>query len=90
MGLNLVKNFLRVASNDDDDYIILLIEVAQEYIIDAVGKYDEYSARTKLLLLNIVAALYENKQYTIDKSNEKVQYTLNSIVRQLQLEEVIL
>ncbi len=86
MGLQQVKQFLRVDFDDDDSYIILLIDVAKEYIIDAVGKYDETSARYKLLLLNIVSTLYENREYTIDKTNEKVAYTLKSIILQLQLE----
>lgn len=86
MDLEQIKQFLRVDFDDDDSYIILLIDVAKEYIIDAVGKYDETSARYKLLLLNIVSTLYENREYTIDKTNEKVAYTLKSIILQLQLE----
>ncbi len=86
MDLQQVKQFLRIDFDDDDSYIILLIDVAKEYIIDAVGKYDETSARYKLLLLNIVSTLYENREYTIDKTNEKVAYTLKSIILQLQLE----
>ncbi|OSA88814.1 UNVERIFIED_ORG: hypothetical protein B2H93_17270 [Clostridium botulinum] len=86
MDLQQVKQFLRIDFDDDDSYIILLIDVAKEYIIGAVGKYDETSARYKLLLLNIVSTLYENREYTIDKTNEKVAYTLKSIILQLQLE----
>ncbi|WP_252242890.1 head-tail connector protein [Clostridium sp. ZS2] len=86
MDLQQVKQFLRIDFDDDDSYIILLIDVAKEYIIGAVGKYDETSARYKLLLLNIVSTLYENREYTIDKTNEKVTYTLKSIILQLQLE----
>ncbi|ACO85308.1 MULTISPECIES: head-tail connector protein [Clostridium] len=85
MDLEQVKKFLRVDFSEDDTYITLLIDVAKEYIVDAVGKYDETSARYKLLLFNIVSTLYENRQYTIDRSNEKVAYTLKSIILQLQL-----
>ncbi len=86
MDLQQVKQFLRIDFDDDDSYIMLLIDVAKEYIIDAVGQYDATSARYKLLALNIVSTLYENREYTIDKTNEKVAYTLKSIILQLQLE----
>ena len=85
MELDIIKNYLHIDFEDDDEYIELLIDVAKEYIIDAVGKYDDTIARHKLLLLNIISTLYENRQYTIDKNNEKVAYTLHSMVMQLQL-----
>lgn len=87
MTLEEVKNFLKVDFDDDDDLITLEIEAAEEYIADAVGQYKESSARMKLLLLNIVSTLYENRVYTVSQANEKVQYSLRSMVLQLQLEE---
>lgn len=87
MTLEEVKNFLKVDFDDDDDLITLEIEAAEEYIADAVGQYKESSARTKLLLLNIVSTLYENRVYTVLQANEKVQYSLRSMVLQLQLED---
>ena len=85
MDLSTVKDFLKVDFLDDDSYILFLIDVAKEYITDAIGEYDETSARHKLLALNIIANLYENRLYTIDKSNEKVMYTIRSMILQLQL-----
>lgn len=89
MDLTLVKNFLRIDIDDDDEYIKLLIEAAKEYIDAAIGKCDESKPRVKLLMLNIIANLYETRQYTIDKNNEKVQYALQSMLMQLQIEELI-
>lgn len=86
MELETVKKYLRVDEDYDDDYIQLLVDTAIEYIISAVGRYDENKARAKLVLLNIVATLYENRQFTIEKAKEEVQYTLKSMLRQLQLE----
>lgn len=88
MDLETIKQFLKVDFPDDDIYITLLIDVAKEYIVDAVGLYDETIARHKLLLLNIISTLYENRQLVIDKSNDKVSYTLKSIILQLQLDGV--
>ena len=85
MDIEYIKEFLKVYFDDDDTYIKLLYDVAKEYITDSIGEYDETSARHKLLALNIIANLYENRLYTIDKSNEKVMYTLRSMILQLQL-----
>lgn len=87
MNLEYVKGFLRIDTDYDDEYILLLIEAAREYIIDAVGKCEEEKARVKILMLNIIASLYENRQYTVNKLNEKVSYTLKNMIMQLQLEE---
>ena len=87
MTLEEVKNFLKVDFDDDDSLITLEIAAAEEYIADAVGQYKESSARMKLLLLNIVSTLYENRVYTVLQANEKVQYSHRSMVLQLQLED---
>lgn len=89
MQLTDVKTFLKVDFDDDDEYIQLLIDVAQEYIVNAVGNYDETKALVRLLSLTIISTLYQNREYTIETANEKVQYTLKSMVSQLQLDEVL-
>ncbi len=89
MDITLVKNFLRIDIDDDDEYIQLLIEVAKEYITAAVGQCEESKPRVKLLMLNIIASLYETRQFTIDKNNEKVQYALQTMIMQLQLESFV-
>lgn len=85
MDLEYIKEFLKVYFDDDNAYIELLYDVAKEYITDSIGEYDETSARHKLLALNIISNLYENRLYTIDKNDEKVMYTLRSMILQLQL-----
>ena len=85
MTLAEAKAFLKVDFNDDDDFIELLIDVAEEYIIDALGKCDETVARVKLLMRIIVGEVYEKRSMTfdIDHTNQKVQYTIRSIINQL-------
>ena len=85
MDIEYIKEFLKVYFDDDNAYIELLYDVAKEYITDSIGEYDETSARHKLLALNIISNLYENRLYTIDKNDEKVMYTLRSMILQLQL-----
>lgn len=88
MDITYVKDFLKVDFADDDNYIKLLCDVAEQYVINAIGKCDEENPLVKLLMLVIISTLYENREYTVDTANEKVQRTLRSMVLQLQLDEV--
>lgn len=87
MTLENVKKIIKVDFDDDDEYISLLIEVAKEYIIDAVGRYCDKNARMKLLLCAIVGELYDNRLYTVEQAGQKASYLFHSIILQLQLEE---
>ncbi len=89
MELGYVKGFLKVDFDDDDNYIQLLIEVAQEYITAATGSCDFAVARVKLLALTIITELYEKRAFTVDQAGEKAQFAIRSIITQLQAEEVI-
>ncbi|MBR2175467.1 MAG: head-tail connector protein [Clostridia bacterium] len=84
MELDEVKGFLKVDFDDDDNYISLLIDAAREYVVDALGKCDENIARVKLLMMVIITELYENRSFTVDTANQKAQYTIRSIINQLQ------
>lgn len=86
MGLDYVKKFLRVDFDDDDTIITLEVEASKEYIKNAVGKYSEENPLMRLLLLAIVADMYENRSTTI-AGNSKNNYIIRSIVNQLQCSE---
>ena len=85
MTLAEMKSYLKVDFDDDDNFITLLMDVAREYIIDAIGECNEEIARVKLLMRVIVAELYEKRSMTFDinSTNEKVQYVIRSIIKQL-------
>ena len=85
MTLAEMKSYLKVDFDDDDNFITLLMDVAREYIIDAIGECNEEIARVKLLMRVIVAELYEKRALTFDmnSTNEKVQYVIRSIINQL-------
>lgn len=87
MELDYIKGFLKVDFADDDEYITLLSEVAEKYIEAAVGSCDYDDARVKLLALVIITELYEKRSYSVEKAGEKAQYTIRSIIAQLQAEE---
>ena len=85
MTLAEMKSYLKVDFNDDDNFITLLMDVAREYIVDAIGECNEEIARVQLLMRVIVAELYEKRSMTFDmnSTNEKVQYVIRSIINQL-------
>lgn len=85
MTLAEMKSYLKVDYNDDDNDITLMMDVAREYIVDAIGECNEEIARVKLLMRVIVAELYEKRSMTFDmnSTNEKVQYVIRSIINQL-------
>ena len=80
-----MKSYLKVDFDDDDTFITLLMDVAREYIVDAIGECDETIARVQLLMRVIVGELYEKRSMTFDmnSTNEKVQYVIRSIINQL-------
>ena len=86
MELEYVKSYLRVDFDDDDEYINLLITAAKDYIINAVGYWDENKALMKLLALTLISQMYEKRQYSID-TQEAPTYAIKSIVLQLQLSQ---
>lgn len=80
-----VKKFLKIDIKDEDDYIQLLIDVAKEYVEGQIGECDQTKARVRILMITLIANLHENRQLTVDKS-DKVQYVLNTMIMQLQME----
>lgn len=89
MELEYIKGFLKVDFDDDDEIIQLLSETAKRYIESAVGKCDYSDPRVKVLALVIITELYEKRSFSVDKAGEKAQYTIRSIITQLQAEEYI-
>lgn len=84
MDLSTVKDFLKVDFEDDDSYILFLIDVAKEYITDSLGFYDNTRQKQKYLLLTLIQDMYNNRSYTI-KEDEKTRLIIRSIVLQEQL-----
>ena len=51
MTLEEVKDYLRVDGDDDDNIIRTMMEASKEYIVSAVGEYDETDKTANLLFL---------------------------------------
>ena len=87
MELSLIKQFLKVDFDDDDNIIKLMADVATGYIDAAVGSCNYEDARVRLLALVIITELYEKRSYSVEKAGVKAQYTIRSIIAQLQAEQ---
>lgn len=87
MELNKIKGFLKVDFPDDDIYIQLLKDVAIEYITDALDTFDETRAKQRYLALTLIQDMYEKRSYIVDGKDEKLRYTINSIIMQEQLRD---
>lgn len=89
MELEYIKSFLKVDFEDDDEMIQLLSDVAYKYIEAAAGKCNYSDPRVKLLALVIITELYEKRSFSVERAGEKAQYTIRSIISQLQAEEYL-
>lgn len=87
MELSFIKQFLKVDFDDDDNIIELMADVATDYINAAVGSCNYEDARVRLLALVIITELYEKRSYSVEKAGVKAQYTIRSIIAQLQAEQ---
>ena len=81
-----VKNYLRVDFNDDDMLIAVMIDTAKQYISDAVGKFDENNPKHNMILLAVVAHLYENRTFQ-SQSSGKITRIISSMLLQERLNE---
>lgn len=89
MTLEQVKDYLRVDGDDDDNIIQVMMEAAKEYIISAVGEYDEEDKTAKILFCAIVQNMYDNRELMQSdiQQRKRIEYTFGSIILQLQIKK---
>lgn len=82
-----VKKYLRIDYDEDDDQIEQMIKSAKEYIVGAVGRYNENSEKAKILFMAVVQDLYDNRSLMVtEQQRTRMAYTFASIILQLQYE----
>lgn len=87
MDIDVVKQYLRIDTDADDELIELMMEAAEEYIVSTVGVCDFENGRTKLLFLAVMQDFYENRTYTVTEAEKRrLAHTQASIILQLQCE----
>ena len=87
VDINLVKKYIKVDFEDDDEIIKLLISTAEKYAFGATGRLDYDEPRMTLLIMTLVKDWYDNRYFAGEKISESAQYTIKSIIHQLSLEE---
>lgn len=91
MTIETVKDYLRVDGDDDDGLISLMMETAKEYIVSAVGEYDEEDKTANLLFCAIVQNLYDSRELMQSDIQQRkaIEYTFKSIILQLQMKKAL-
>lgn len=85
--LNIVKQYLRIDYEDDDNILKIIIETSKEYIINSIGYFNIEIAQMQILLFAICAELYEERTFTVTKKVEK-NYIVKNIIGQLSLKNL--
>ena len=91
MTIEEVKDYLRVDGDDDDNIIRTMMEASKEYIISAVGEYDETDKTANLLFCAIVQNMYDNRELMQSDIQQRkaIEYAFKSIILQLQMKKAI-
>lgn len=79
------KTWLRVDGEDEDSLIETLIGAAETYLHNATEvKFDSKNELAKLFCLVLCADWYENRDLIGQQPSDKVRFTCQSIMAQLQ------
>lgn len=87
VSLDQAKSWLRVDYNDEDEDIQMLVDAAELYLNNATGRvFDAGNPLAVLYCRVLISDWYENRSLMQDnKTSDKVRFTLQSIIKQLQL-----
>lgn len=85
LTLNETKLWLRVDGNEEDAVIEMLIGASETYLKNAVEvEFDATNHLAKLFCLVLCADWYENRELIGSQPSDKVRFTCQSIMTQLQ------
>lgn len=81
-----VKDYLRVDDDSDDAQLTAMMEFAKQYIINAVGEFDETSPTAVMLAKAITQDVYDHRELMQSDQQQKksMEYVYKSMVLQLQ------
>lgn len=89
--LDEVKDYLRVDDDSDDTQLIAMMEVAKQYIIDAVGEFDESNPTAVMLAKAITQDVYDHRELMQSDQQQKksMEYVYKSMILQLQTAQLM-
>lgn len=84
MELKDVKLWLRIDHDEEDSILQMLIESSKSYYETATGFKYENKPKINLFCMVLIADWYENRELTGRRVSEKVRFTIQSMLAQLQ------
>lgn len=83
-----LKNYLRIDGDEDDTFLVSLLSSSKQFIKAATGKdVDETKDLHKLAIFLFCAHQYENRNPIISEQSNKLDYSLHSILFQIEWED---
>lgn len=82
-----LKDYLRVDGDDDDAIVYRSAMAARQYIIDAVGEFDEANSSAKMLFYALSQEFYDNRSLMQSDIQQRLRqrYSYQSVILQLQM-----
>lgn len=86
-----VKDYLRVDDDSDDTQITAMMGYAKQYIIDAVGVFDESNPTVEMLAKAITQDVYDHRELMQSDQQQKksMEYLYKSMILQLQTAQLM-
>ena len=90
MNLHEVKEYLRIDGDADDATLEMMMQAAEQFIIDAAGFYDPENPKVKILYALLMQDFYENRVFAIREADrQRLSQVAGSILLQLQMEALL-
>lgn len=88
--LDEVKDYLRVDDDSDDVQITSMMEFAKNYIVDAVGTFDETNPTAVMLAKAITQDVFDHRELMQSDQQQKksIEYMYKSMIMQLQITQL--
>lgn len=85
-----VKEFLRLDYDDENNFLQLCMQNAEEYMRDVIDDFDNkiqierFQRKAKLFSLMLIQDMFDNREL-MTKDNEKYKYIAKSLIMQMNL-----
>lgn len=88
--LDEVKDYLRVDDDSDDVQITSMMEFAKNYIVNAVGAFDETNPTAVMLAKAITQDVFDHRELMQSDQQQKksIEYMYKSMIMQLQIAQL--
>ena len=87
LNLNKVKNYLKVDYTDDDVIIETYIIATEKFLKKLCGKnefQEDKQELAEIYMLAMISELYNSRNLTVDKAEQRVRTIMQSILNQLR------